>query len=87
MTATGRPRDDDPDRERGLYNKFLVERMDVEAAQRHRDCEYFVLDLYHDALAIPALRAYVTAAREAGYHRLAYDLSNKLDGLTGMVPT
>jgi len=79
MVATGMPRPDDPDRERGLYSKFLVERMDVEAAQRHRDCDFFVLDLNHDALAIPALEAYVKAARENGYHKLAADLQKKID--------
>ena len=83
MAATGMPRPNDPDRERGLYDKFMVERMDVEAAERHRDCEYFVLDLNHDALALPALQAYIAAAREHGYHRLAADLQKKLDEAQG----
>lgn len=55
----------------------------VEAAERHRDCEYFVLDLHHDMLAIPALEAYIKAAREHGYHRLAADLQKKIDDVQG----
>jgi hypothetical protein len=86
MAATGMPGPpDDPDRERGLYNKFIVERTDMQAAERHRDCEYFVLDLHHDALAIPAVEAYIVAARESGYHKLASDLERKIEGIGGMV--
>jgi hypothetical protein len=70
----GMPRKDDPDKGRGLYNKFTVTRSDREAQARHDDCEYFVLDLTHDKLAIPALAAYESAAMQHGYDRLAEDL-------------
>lgn len=41
---------------------------------RHVDYEYFVLDLTHDTLALPALEAYAEAARRASYYRLYEDL-------------
>lgn len=84
MTTIGMPREDDPDRERGLYQKFMVERMNVEAAERHKDCDFFVLDLQHDALALPAMEAYIKACREHGYHKLAADLQQKIDDVQGM---
>lgn len=83
MPGFGMPRDDDPDRERGLYDKFIVERTDVRASERHRDCFFFVLDVNHDALAVPALEAYIRACRENGYHVLAADLQRKLDETVG----
>jgi hypothetical protein len=73
-----RPVKHDPDKHRGLYSKFLVYRTDQEAQSRHSWCEYFVLDLAHDKLAIPALAAYAKAADENGYHALATDLRLKI---------
>ena len=37
-------------RERGLYEKFAVERTDGKSkiGEKHEGCEYFVLDLTHD---------------------------------------
>lgn len=75
--------DNDPDKQRGLYKKFDVRRVDPESQARHEDCEYFVLDIWHDVLALPALEAYERAAREAGYVKLANDLALKIAGLTG----
>ena len=49
-------------RDRGLYRKFHVERLDE--SPRHEDCVYFVLDLDHDHYSLPALRAYADACRE-----------------------
>lgn len=43
---------------KGLYRKFDVKRVDPEAQKRHPNCAYFVLDLYHDPHALPALAAY-----------------------------
>lgn len=50
----------DADKDRGLYEKFRVERTDGRSApgEKHADCEYFVLDLTHDPHALPALEAY-----------------------------
>lgn len=60
----------------GLYEKFRVERTDGKSApgQKHEGCRYFVLDVTHDPLAPPALRAYAASARAAGYGPLADDL-------------
>jgi len=70
--AMGRPRASDPDMNRGLYRKFQVTRYDP--ANKHAHCFYFVLDVDHDVLAIPAMEAYIVAADEAGYKHLAADL-------------
>ncbi|WP_336816822.1 hypothetical protein [Burkholderia gladioli] len=45
---------------RGLYRKFDVRRLDGSSAPggKHHGCEYFVLDLQHDAHAGAALAAY-----------------------------
>lgn len=61
----------------GLYSKFRVVRKDGKSARgrKHFGCRYFVLDLTHDPLALPALRAYADAARSAGYEALAADLA------------
>lgn len=60
------------DTERGLYRKYSVVRIDGKA--KHDNCEYFVLDMTHDPLAVPALCAYADAASAAGYYKLARDL-------------
>ncbi len=71
-----RPREDDPDRKRGLYGKFRVER--VNQSDKHGDqCFYFVLDLTHDAYAEAAVLAYAAACQE-DYPLLARDLRKAL---------
>lgn len=63
---------------RGLYNKFIVNRADgkSEPGEKHDGCEYFVLDLTHDKFAPSALRAYASAC--AGeYPALSADLRGK----------
>jgi hypothetical protein len=64
---------DDP--KRGLYGKFKVERIDGRSApgEKHRDCQYFVLDLDHDKHAKAALRAYVKSCKKE-FPALAMDL-------------
>ena len=52
------------DQERGLYNKYYVERTDGDPEGKHKNCKYFVLDLNHDDHAIRALRAYAMSCRE-----------------------
>lgn len=67
------------DTERGYYRKFKVERTDGTSApgEKHEDCEYFVLDLFHDPHAIPALEAY-RAACMTTHPALADDLRFKI---------
>lgn len=66
----------DKDKARGLYNKFTIERTDGSSGfgGKHRHCSYFVLDLTHDPLVLPAIEAYARAAGAAGYQALADDL-------------
>ena len=60
------------DKERGLYRKYRVERLD-DVEGKHNDCFYFVLDTTHDPFAAPALRAYGMACRHE-YPELSKDL-------------
>lgn len=74
---------------RGLYHKFNVTRTDgtSEPGGKHDGCDYFVLDLTHDAFALPALIAYERACR-AQFPMLADDLYQKVDAmLTARQPT
>ncbi|MGE5523418.1 MAG: hypothetical protein ACM3SS_06875, partial [Rhodospirillaceae bacterium] len=63
------------DKSRGLYHKFNVERTDGSSAPggKHHGCDYFVLDMTHDAFAKAALTAYADAC-EKEYPLLADDL-------------
>lgn len=67
------------DKEKGLYDKFKVERTDGRSApdEKHHGCEYFVLDLTHDPYAASALAAYANACRRE-YRQLARDLDHKV---------
>ena len=62
----------------GLYNKFIVHRVDGrdEIGKKHYGCEYFVLDLDHDSHAPAAIRAYAESCREE-YPLLSADLFAK----------
>lgn len=62
------------DKNRGVYEKFRVERTDGQSApgQKHFGCEYFVLDCQHDPHARAALLAYAESC-EAKYPLLARD--------------
>lgn len=53
----------DPDKEKGLYKKFYVRRID-DALGKHEHCFKYVLDLEHDPFAIPALKSYIEACQE-----------------------
>mgnify|MGYP000734187712 CR=1 FL=1 len=66
------------DEDRGVYNKFYVERTDGQSAKgcKHDCCEYFVLDLTHDKHAPDAIRAYANSCRNE-YPHLAADLDEK----------
>lgn len=78
----------DKDKSRGLYNKFIVKRADGSSEHgdgKHYGCDYFVLDLTHDPLAIEAIRAYAIEASKAGYNKLAEDLWQKAKDLQLML--
>jgi len=68
----------DRDKSKGLYQKFKVHRTDGSSKRgsKHHECRYFVLDLTHDPLALPAIEAYAKAAGRAGYQALADDLGD-----------
>jgi hypothetical protein len=70
------------DVEKGLYEKFSVERRDGSSNYpgKHYGCNYFVLDLKHDEFAIPALEAYALACSEK-FPMLALDLHRKIQEL------
>lgn len=70
------------DKDRGLYRKFHVSRVDRSSRQggKHHGCEYFVLDLNHDQFAPAALRAYAFACAK-DFPALAHDLWRKFPGL------
>lgn len=70
--------DTTPDRERGLYDKYHVERKE-DPTGKHRDCNYFVLDLKHDKFAAAALRAYAWACASE-YPDLARDICLIVNG-------
>lgn len=66
------------DKNRGIYEKFVVTRTDGESrpGRRHHGCAYFVLDLTHDPHALPAIEAYADSCQR-DYPRLACDLKVK----------
>jgi hypothetical protein len=73
------------DKDRGLYNKFVVSRTDgsSNAGGRHADCEHFVLDITHDPFAGIALLAYAEACA-LEYPKLAADLREKVRLMSGL---
>jgi hypothetical protein len=75
----------DPDKERGFYPKWKVERL-KDPAGKHKACSLIVLDLDHDKLALPAATEYAIQARKAGYVRLAEDIEGEVDEREGGLP-
>jgi len=67
------------DKDRGLYEKFVVRRADREdrAGYKHDGCQYFVLDLTHDPHSLPAAEAYAKSC-EKDYPALAFDLRREI---------
>lgn len=65
----------DPMSIQGLYQKFVVKRVDDtdRLGEKHHGCQYFVLDVTHDHFAKPALLAYAEACK-ASNPKLAEDL-------------
>ena len=57
---------------KGLYQKYKVERINDEEG-KHKDCNYFVLDMVHDKHARAAVVAYAASCRH-DYPQLADDL-------------
>ena len=72
------------DKSRGLYEKFIVKRTDgsSEPGGKHAGCEYFVLDLMHDAHAGAALAAYADSCA-VEFPLLARDLRAIVEALKG----
>lgn len=66
--------------ERGIYDKYNVERTDGSSKPggKHDGCAYFVLDLEHDEFAIAALKAYAKACRRE-YPALADDITTIIE--------
>lgn len=64
-----------PAARQGLFRKFVVERVDGSdrPGGKHHGCEYFVLDMVHDAHAPTALRAYAIACKDS-HPQLSADL-------------
>lgn len=62
------------DKDRGVYNKYIVERVDGRhhKGEKHEGCKYFVLDLDHDPHAKAAMLAYADSC-QAEYPLLAHD--------------
>lgn len=69
-----------PDKERGLYGKYQIRRVDgsTDKGKKHEKCDYFVLDVTHDPHAAPALFSYAASAKADGYEQLAADLYAKI---------
>lgn len=61
------------DKRKGIYRKYKVERVD--GSDKHKDCEYFVLDPKHDPHARVALKAYANSCEADGYLTLARDIN------------
>lgn len=66
----------DTDRQRGLYQKYRVERLN-DPAGKHAECPFFVLDLRHDYHARIALIAYIESCHNE-FPQLAEDLDRLL---------
>ena len=60
------------DESRGVYRKYEVRRVS-DPTGKHANCTYFVLDLAHDAFALPALKAYANACAKE-FPELAKDI-------------
>lgn len=66
----------DDDRDRGLYAKYYVARLNDEVG-KHEQCDYFVLDLVHDRHSRMALIAYAASCADE-FPALARDLLDRL---------
>ena len=62
-----------------LYEHYKVERID-DKANKHKSCDYFVIDWNHDKFAIPAMEAYANACEEE-YPLLASNLRERIEGV------
>lgn len=66
------------DERRGLYGKYIVRRRDGSSEPRgkHENCDYFVLDWWHDKFAVPAALRYADAC-ESEFPELARDIRKR----------
>lgn len=72
------------DKERGFYTKYAVKRLN-DPTGKHRECEYYVLDLVHDRHAAPAMLAYSDSC-EAEFPALANDLRDRAASVPKAAP-
>lgn len=82
VSLSGLP-EKDPNRsnqEQGLYQKFNVRRRDGSdtIGGKHEGCDYFVLDLTHDAFALETVWYYALACK-AKYPLLSKDLVDRVN--------
>jgi hypothetical protein len=63
--------------DRGLYDKYVVRRLDADPTGKHAECWYFVLDLEHDPYAYSALDMYASTCADK-YPVLSYELKQRL---------
>lgn len=61
-----------------LFDKYIVIRMDGDPYDKHINCRYFVLDVYHDEDAREALRYYADLISQTRPN-LSTDLRSLLD--------
>lgn len=68
------------DAKTGMYNKYIVERVDGSSAKgrKHYSCNYWVLDMVHDPFARPAIAAYAEACKE-DYPTLSKELKELVE--------
>jgi hypothetical protein len=64
------------DANKGITSKYTIIRND--GSDKHKDCDYFVLDITHDKFSKPALYAYASAC-EKEFPLLAEELREKLE--------
>lgn len=78
VTVYESSRDIPPDKERGIYQKYSVQRVDGSSLPggKHEGCDYFVLDLTHDAHARAAILAYARSCKLT-HPKLSEELTKK----------
>lgn len=72
------PSQRDDDRDRGLYPKWEVKRINDTDPPKHPNCDVFVLDWEHDRYAVAAMVAYANAC-EVDYPLLAKEIRQKVN--------
>ena len=73
------------DRNRGLYRKYFVSRVDGSTGigEKHEHCFHFVIDVDHDPHACAALTAYADSCAKE-YPKLSEDLKRVVEKITNI---